>query len=131
MGQMRLFLALLVPLAACGGGPSEPDLRIVAGPILASAIGQVRRCYQTPRVGRSARQIVTVIRVRLTREGHPDGLPTVLAQQGVTPENRPFAGRMAEAAIGAVMRCAPLRLPAETYEVWREIDLTFSPRASA
>jgi hypothetical protein len=35
---------------------------------------------------------------------------------------------MAQAAIGAVMRCAPLTLPPALYDNgWAEFDLTFSP----
>jgi hypothetical protein len=39
---------------------------------------------------------------------------------------------MAEAASMAVIRCAPLHLPAELYRTgWGEMDLTFSPQALA
>ena len=97
-----------------------------------SAALQVKRCYRSPRVSHSGRQIVTTLRVRMTSEGFPDGLPTVIAQQGVTQANSGFASRMAEAAIVAVVRCAPFRLPAELYRSgWQELELTFSPAAAA
>lgn len=68
----------------------------------------------------------------MTSEGHLDGLPVVIAQQGVTAANHGFAGRMAEAAIVAVIRCAPLRFPPELYrQGWQEMELTFSPAAAA
>jgi hypothetical protein len=131
---MRILtaLTLLFPLTACATLAPGADVEALAGPMLADAASQVQRCYRPPRVGHSVRQIVTTVRVRMTETGNLDGLPTVVAQHNITPATRPFAGRMAEAAIGAVMRCAPLRLPSQYYQgVWREFDLTFSPRASA
>ena len=100
--------------------------------VLRSAAEQVRRCYRAPRVSSAARLIVTRVRVRLTPEGELAGLPTLLFQRGVTAANQLHAAPMAEAAISAVMRCAPLRLDPELYaRGWREFDLTFSPLASA
>ena len=100
--------------------------------VLRSAAEQVRRCYRAPRVSSAGRLIVTRLRIRLTPEGQLAGLPTLLYQRGVTAANRSHAGPMAEAAIAAVMRCAPLRLDPELYAGgWREFYLTFSPLAAA
>ncbi|MGZ8999096.1 MAG: hypothetical protein ACXW2T_09605, partial [Allosphingosinicella sp.] len=108
--------ALLVGLLACAGCAGQgADVEAIAGPALASAASQVKRCYRSPRVSHAGRQIVTTLRVRMTPEGFPDGLPAIIAQRGVTPDNSAFAARMGEAAIVAVLRCAPLRLPAELY----------------
>ncbi|MDQ8756841.1 hypothetical protein RCO27_11445 [Sphingosinicella sp. LHD-64] len=137
----RTGLCLLPLLAAAAGGcavPGRPMATVVAAApepdwdqLLRSAADQVRRCYRGPRVGHAGRQIVTRLRIFLTAEGMLEGMPTVVAQEGVTPANRLYAPRMAEAAIRSVMRCAPLRLPAGlagngTFE----IDLTFSPLAA-
>ena len=125
-----MLLCLILP--ACVSRPQPADMRIVAGAALDSAAAQVKRCYRFPRGSHSGRQIVTVLRIKVTVEGYPDGVPTIVAQHGVTAANRAFAPRMAEAAIGAVVRCAPLRLPAELLQAgWDEIELTFSPVASA
>jgi hypothetical protein len=93
---------------------------------------QVRRCYRSPRIATSGRQIVTRVRVRFSGDGQLAQLPIVVAQEGVTAANRAYAGRMAEAAIGAVMRCAPLNLPAGIPQTRSlSFDLTFSPLAAA
>jgi hypothetical protein len=119
-------------LASAGCAGQTPEVQAIAGPALASAAAQVKRCYRTPRVSFGGRQIVTTLRVKMTPEGFPDGLPMIVAQQGITADNRAFAAKMGEAAIGAVVRCAPLRLPAELYHRgWDEIELTFTPVASA
>jgi hypothetical protein len=97
-----------------------------------AAVSQVRRCYRSPRISTAGRQIVTRVRVRFSGDGQLTQLPIVIAQEGVTAGNRAYAGRMAEAAIGAVLRCVPLHLPAgfpQTRSVG--FDLTFSPLAAA
>lgn len=137
LGARNLFMALA--LAGCTAAP-PPAVRL-AGPVpadpvwqtlLRSAERQVRRCYRGPRVSFSGRQIITRLRVSLTPQGAVQGLPTVVEQAGVTPMNQLYAGRMAQAAIQSVLRCAPLRLPEGfASEVPFDIELTFSPLASA
>jgi hypothetical protein len=39
-----------------------------------------------------------------------------------------FARSAAESAIRAVRRCAPYSLPAEKYDTWQQIIVTFDPR---
>lgn len=96
------------------------------------AAQQVRRCYRGPRVTSSGRQIVTRLRIRVNPEGAISGLPAIISQDGVDPTNQAYAARMAAAAIEAVLRCAPLRLPTEAHRGGGlTIDLTFSPSASA
>lgn len=127
---------LLAVLLAAGCAQSEPP-PVVQAPVvalpetaLAEAARQVQRCYRAPRIASSSRRIVTRLRVRLDTEGQIAGIPVVVLQDGVTPDNQPFAGRMAEAAIEAVIRCAPLRLPEAYYRNgFTEFDLTFSPVA--
>ena len=133
MGILRSIIGLpLLPLTACATQTDRTDIAILAGAAVDSAASQVKRCYRFPRVSHSGRQIVTVVRVRMTNEGFPDGLPTIVAQHGVNHANSVYAGRMGAAAIGAVVRCAPLRLPEELYQRgWNEFDLTFSPVAAA
>jgi hypothetical protein len=96
------------------------------------AADQVRRCYRSPRVASSGRQITTRIRVTYRIDGGLAEMPVVVSQSGVTPANQPYAGKMAEAAGMAVIRCSPVSLPPELYEKgWRVVDLTFSHTARA
>jgi hypothetical protein len=130
---MRPFTLLPAALLASGCVPAT-QAPIVATAVpetaLAEAARLVQRCYRSPRIASNGRQIVTRLRVRLADDGQVAGLPVVVLQDGVTPANQPFAGRMAEAAIAAVIRCAPLRLPASYYQNgFTEFDLTFSPLA--
>lgn len=96
--------------------------------VTADAAAQVKRCYRPPRVIGDGRRIATRLVVRYAPDGQLIGVPEVVAQSGVTPANRIFADEMAEAAIASVLRCSPLRLPPELYQVgWNRFELTFSP----
>ncbi|TVV72308.1 hypothetical protein [Sphingomonas solaris] len=127
-------LALLLAAACAGRTPpphiSRPDPE--AARVIASAADQVRRCYRAPRAGRGGRGIVTVLRVAYAPDGMLAELPAIVTQSGVTADNSAAAGPMAEAAVLAVVRCAPVRLPAAQYRGgWNSFELTFSPRAVA
>jgi hypothetical protein len=137
---MKLASTLLLPgLAACAPMAPAPRPAVTASTprvpveaVMRAAATQVRRCYRSPRIASAGKQIVTRLRVRVTGDGQLTQLPVVIAQDGVTAGNSAYAGRMAEAAIGAVMRCAPLQLPAG-FPAARTVafDLTFSPVAPA
>jgi hypothetical protein len=142
--RTALAFAAVAMLAGCATAPgTSRDARIVTGTrvaapdpgwraLLDGAATQVRQCYRGPRVAHVGRQIVTRLRVLVTPEGMIDGRPVVIAQEGVTPLNRHYAERMAEAAIASVLRCAPLSVPPGFAGAERiEFDLTFAPLASA
>jgi hypothetical protein len=131
---------LLAPMLAAGCAHS-PQVTPAAGAApspaqvsraIAQAAARVQACYLRPRVASEGLQIVTRLRVKLNADGHLAEMPEIVAQDSVTPANRPYAASMAEAARAAVVRCAPLALPRELHERgWDEFELTFSPRASA
>lgn len=109
----------------------RPDPRIVAQ-LTESAAGQVKRCYRSPKIAKSARQITTRLRVYYAPDGQLASVPVLVAQAGVTDANRAHAAAMAEAAMLAVVRCSPLDLPRELYQAgWDEFELTFAPRTFA
>jgi hypothetical protein len=148
--MIRLASMIVITLAAgaCAGvEPGSPPIgfgwtsmtgtRIRGGEaaargnaIATAAAGQVKRCYRSPRIPSVGRQIVTHLRVRYSADGMLEEAPRFLSQEGVTAENRAFALPMAQAASMAVLRCTPLRLPAELHRGgWDNFDLTFSPNA--
>jgi len=93
------------------------------------AADQIKRCYRTPRVASVGKQISTRVRVRFQPDGTLADVPIIVAQSGITPDNQPYAAKMAEAAGLAVIRCMPVKLPADLYSNgWNELDFTFSPR---
>lgn len=67
------------------------------------------------------------LRVRVKIFLNPDGSlsqPPQVLEVGSTE----FARSAAESAVRAVRRCAPYDLPAEKYDSWNEINVTFDPR---
>ncbi len=126
-------ILLVMPLSACArpsGGERPPSPATLHAS--AQVAEQVRRCYRAPRVPSAGRGIATRLFVRYGRDGMLVGLPVPVSQQGVTPESRPYAGRMIEAAKLAIIRCSPIRLPPALAERSSSaFYLTFSPRRQA
>jgi len=97
---------------------------------LAAAIKrQVQPCYDLGALGgTSAMQIVTVLQLRFNEDGSVAGTPQLVEQQGVNGANRVYAQQMVEVSRRAVLRCAPLRLPAELYAGgWENFTMGFIP----
>ena len=73
-------------------------------------------------------QIVTTLRLRFNKDGTTATTPTITDQSGVNADNRAYARQIGEVAKRAVLRCAPLRLPAELYDGgWEDLELVFTP----
>ncbi len=132
MGWLRTPLLIgLLASAGCVSTAPEPRAGLLTAQVTAEAAAQVRRCYRQPRIPHAGRQIITRLRVRYGPDGALAGLPSVVWQSGVTADNRLYAVPMAEAAMAAVIRCAPIHLPPDYYvKGLDEIDLTFSPGAA-
>jgi hypothetical protein len=103
--------------------PAPPPAAAM-GPAQKSALdAEIRRQLKPhwrPPSGADADQLVTLLEVRLDRNGALVGTPEVIDQLGVTASNRPQAKLHAERAIQAVKLAAPFRnLPAEYYDQWK------------
>ena len=74
--------------------------------------------------------IVTRVRLRLRTDGSIAAPPEVLGNSGITTTNQPYVGQMSEAAVRAIRRCAPYKLPPELYTGgWEDLVFNFRPRA--
>ena len=116
------------------GGKSSTPRATISGlqmrGLAAAIAAQVKPCYVIPSGGADAASIVTIMRLRFNRDGSVSGTPSVTDHQGVTGTNQSYVRQMDDAAILAVLRCSPLKLPSELYEGgWEDIEFTFSPRA--
>ena len=90
---------------------------------------QVEPCYDLGGLGGTpAMQIVTVLQLRFNPDGSVAGTPQLVEQKGVDDGNRAYAKQMVEVSRRAVLRCAPLKLPAELYAGgWENITMGFIP----
>jgi hypothetical protein len=122
---------IALPFLAGCVAMSPSTVRVAAADqAIASAAAQVRRCYHDPVAPSVARRIITRLRVRYAENGNLIGPPEIVSQEGVSPVNQAYAGRMAEAARLSVIRCSPLHLPVEAHRGgWDEFDLIFGRSA--
>ena len=125
--------ALLKGVIGASAGKGETARAAISGAAmngLAAAIKrQVQPCYELGGLsGTPAMQIVTTLRLRYNKDGSVAGNPQLVEQTGISPANRAYAQQIAEVARRAVLRCAPVHLPAELYEGgWDDLNFRFTP----
>jgi colicin import membrane protein len=85
---------------------------------------RLAQLWSIPAGARDPQELVVVFRIKLKRDGTLDGWPT-LVSSGKTPLS--IAAR--ESAARALNRGQPYdMLRPETYELWKDIEITFDPR---
>lgn len=95
---------------------------------LAQAIrAQVAPCWNPPVGGRDVRRMTVVVTVNYSRDGRVIGMPQAGTPSGMTAANADYARAFAETARRAVLRCQPLKLPAELYDLWGSVEINFDP----
>jgi len=125
--------SLLKGVLGASAGKGETARAAITGAAmngLAAAIKrQVQPCYELGGLsGTPAMQIVTTLRLRYNKDGSVAGNPQLVEQTGITGGNRAYAQQIAEVARRAVLRCAPVHLPAELYEGgWDDLNFRFTP----
>jgi len=87
---------------------------------------QVAQCWRIDGGRQEARSLRIPIRVRLARDGRLVDNPEI--QEPTRYGNDSYYRSAADAAVRAVLRCAPLDLPAQDYDIWRDLVLNFDPR---
>jgi|JI8StandDraft_2_1071088.scaffolds.fasta_scaffold02188_2 outer membrane biosynthesis protein TonB len=99
-----------------------------AAATLAQAIrAQVAPCWNPPAGGRDVRRMTVIVQVQYSRDGRVVGMPEVGRPSGTTAANADYARAFAETARRAVLRCQPLKLPAEMYDLWANVEINFDP----
>jgi hypothetical protein len=116
------------------GGRSQTPRATLSGiqmrGLAAAIAAQVKPCYVTPTGGTDTASIVSILRLRFNPDGSVDGRPAVTDHQGVTGTNQGYVRQMDDAAIRAILRCSPLKLPPELYEGgWEDIEFGFYPQS--
>lgn len=81
---------------------------------------QIRPCWVTPPSATGANYSIAIL-IGLNREGSLTGQPEV-TNSDADPSFRAASG----AAVRAILRCSPLKLPAEMYDNWNEIEFSFN-----
>jgi outer membrane biosynthesis protein TonB len=108
--------------------PAKAAIDPRAAATLAQAIrGQVAPCWNPPVGGRDVRRMTVIVTVQYGRDGRVIGMPQAGTPSGTTAANADYARAFAETARRAVLRCQPLKLPAELYELWQSVEINFDP----
>jgi len=84
---------------------------------------KLAQCWSPPLGWTDPAQVRVVLMLNLNQDGTVAGDPQVLeAPQGQYAETAP------ESALRAVRRCAPYNLPADKYDAWKQVKVTFDPK---
>lgn len=107
--------------AATPAGPSGPPLTQGERDGLRVAVQQ---CWNVGSLSTDALATTVVVLVKMARDGRPESVDLVSSNGSGTATSRAF-----EAARRAVIRCGAtgFPLPADKYDQWREIEMTFDP----
>lgn len=84
---------------------------------------QLAQCWRLPGAGGGAEIPAVKLKWSLNPDGSLNGEPGVMSAPGDTLGNA-----AAEAALRAVRTCQPFKLPAESYDGWKDIEWVFDPR---
>lgn len=108
--------------------PKSARLDARATASLAAAIrAQIAPCWNPPIGGTDVKKMTVVLGIELGRDGGVIGQPRVIGQTGATAGNARYAKAFADTAVRAVLRCAPLKLPADMFDAWKSFELNFDP----
>lgn len=104
---------------APAAGTNAPMSAIAARALNAEITRQIKPFWRPPS-GADAEKLVTLLSVRLDRNGAVIGQIEVIGQEGITASNRAQADLHAERAVQAVLRASPFKnLPPEYYDQWK------------
>jgi outer membrane biosynthesis protein TonB len=95
---------------------------------LAGAIqAQIQPCWSIPAGAKEAEDLKVRIRIYLLPDGNLARPPEIVDRLRMNMPGQSFYRVAAESARRAVQRCAPLKLPPESYDIWNDIELNFDP----
>jgi len=89
---------------------------------------QITPCWNPPEADDKSGHVTVLMRIRLDRAGGVLGTPAVSRVTGRTSDNDAYANALSGSVRRAVLRCAPLKLPAELYDAWADVELNFDPK---
>lgn len=125
----RIFPSVVLAAVACTtavhAAPSQDADVKVAGLLM----GAVSRCWNAP-LGRPESRAVTFM-LFLNRDGSVARPPQLSADSQAQAMRDPYVRAAAETARRAILNCAPYKLPADRYDIWSQIAITFDGRATA
>jgi outer membrane biosynthesis protein TonB len=89
---------------------------------------QMMKCWNVPVGAPDPTALILRVKVLLNQDGSVAGMPQLLDTMGLSD---PYFRAAADSAIRAVKMCEPYKLPADKYEAWSEVTVTFDPTKMA
>ncbi|MDA5194913.1 hypothetical protein [Govanella unica] len=89
---------------------------------------QVEPCWTVPAGARLAENLQVRIRIWLQPNGALARAPEIVDSGRMNMAGQEGFRAAADSARRAVQRCAPLKLPPDTYDIWRDTELIFDPK---
>lgn len=89
---------------------------------------QVQPCWIVPAGARLAENLQVRVRVWLQPNGALARAPEIVDAGRMNMAGQENFRAAAESARRAIQRCAPLKLPPDTYDIWRDTELIFDPK---
>lgn len=91
-------------------------------------LAQIRECWNVPVGAPHPEQLIVQVRVFLAPDGHLAQPPQLTPDSRAAAASSTYMRAAADAALRAISVCEPYHgLPAEKYDAWREIVMTFDP----
>jgi len=87
---------------------------------------QVQSCWLVPAGAPDAEDLVVRLKISLNPDGTLSRPPEIIDQGRLGQSD--YYRVAAESARRAVQKCSPLKLPVESYDIWRDIEMTFDPK---
>ena len=88
----------------------------------------IAQCWNPPVGAPHPERLIPVFRLFLNPDGSVAQPPQLTADSAGAAAGDPFMRAAADAARRAIYTCAPYKLPADKYNVWRDITVDFDPR---
>ncbi len=108
------------------GAPEGRD-RTLSASELAILAQIIKSCVQSKwnvmSGGEGSQSTSVKVRLRFNPDGRLAGAPTIQ-----NPQSTPYFLALSDSALRAVQACEPYPLPADKYDIWKDIILNFDPR---
>lgn len=123
----RNWLANIIGKSKPDAAPAQLDGAAAAS--LGQALrAQIKPCWEPPTGSPAIDDLRVLVEANFAKDGRLVGAPRIVGREGVNAENRAYLGPFETAALRAVSRCAPVSLPPELYEHWKNVELSFDRR---
>ena len=86
---------------------------------------QIQKCWTEPAGGLKKEGLSVLLRIKLLIDGNVEDIKV---SQGPKTDNTTMNQLAIDTAIRAIKICAPYKMPINSYNAWKELEIMFDPR---